>query len=427
MKHTIRLFVLTLIAFSATARLAQAQGLVTEEYFRQLGMPDQVATVAPPAADDEQKYNFAVGPLRFNVAAGVGFEFNDNVTLKDSGKESDFIFRPSLTLDGYWTLSELNTLRFSLGVSYAKYLEHSEFDTRGILLSPSSALAFSIHVGNFIITLRDQFSYQEDPLDNPVLSGVAIYRRFENTAGIQVDWPLSDTIRATFGYNHYNLFTFQQVFKQLDRSVDSVYIKPSVAISPSVTVGVDASASWVKFSAPIQNDGRNYLVGPFVEVNFSEATKAYVEAGYQLFEFDRPSGKGGVTDSRDSSSWYGRAEITNQTSEAITQRVMASKTAEVGFGSNYYELYHLEYGAAWRITPALTLDPTAFIEYYKTSDQNATFGEKAWRFGVAVGARYALSPSLTLGADYRFVLKNSNAPSSDYRQNVALLSLYYNF
>src|SRR5438067_743241 len=118
MKNTLRLLSLTLIALAATPRLTHAQGLVTEEYFRQLGMPDQLATVTAPPPEEEERYNFAVGPVRVNVAAGVGIEFNDNIMLSDRNKQSDFIFRPSLTLDGYWTLSDLNTLRFSLGVSY---------------------------------------------------------------------------------------------------------------------------------------------------------------------------------------------------------------------------------------------------------------------------------------------------------------------
>src|SRR5437588_2703920 len=243
MKNKLCLLSLTLAFLTGLSHTSRAQGLVTEEYFRQLGMPDQVATVLPPAPEEEERYNFAVGPMRFNVAAGVAIEYNDNITLAETEKESDFILRPSLTLDGYWKLTELNTLRLSLGVSYAKYFNHSEFDTRGILLSPSSELAFSIHVGNIVVTLRDHFSYQEDPLQNPVLSGIATYRRFENTAGIQVDWPATDTVKVTVGYNHYNLWTYQTQFEQLDRSVDSIYLKPSIAISPSVTVGVDASVS----------------------------------------------------------------------------------------------------------------------------------------------------------------------------------------
>lgn len=424
MKNTFRLLLIAFVAIIATPRLARAQGLVTEEYFRQLGMPDQLATVTPPTPETEERYNFAVGPFRFNIAAGVGLEYNDNITLAEHSKQSDFILRPSLTLDGYWTLSEVNTLRFSLGISYAKYFNHSQFDTRGILVSPSSALALSVHAGNFIITIRDQFTYQEDPIQNPTLSNVSNYQRFENTAGIQVNWPASETVTVIAGYDHYNMWAFQNQYDQLTRTTESVYIRPSVAVSPSVTVGLDVSASFVKFDKAIQNDGNSYLVGPFAQITLTEATQAYIEAGYQLFEFDQT---GSINDNSNSSSWYGRLQITNKLSEAITQRLSASKSAEVGYGTNFYDLYHVEYGAVWQMTPSMTLDPTVFWEHYQTSSDTTTTAESASRFGFALGLRYALTPTLTLGADYRFVLKDSNVPNSNYRQNVALLSLYYNF
>ena len=53
--------------------------------------------------------------------------------------------------------------------------------------------------------------------------------------------------------------------------------------------------------------------------------------------------------------------------------------------------------------------------------------ETANRFGAALGLRYVLTPSVTLGADYRFVWKDSNLPDAGYEQDMVLVSLYYNF
>ena len=61
-------------------------------------------------AEESDKYNFAVGPVRFAIAAGFGIEFNDNITLADHARESDWILRPSLDLAATWRLSDLNTL-----------------------------------------------------------------------------------------------------------------------------------------------------------------------------------------------------------------------------------------------------------------------------------------------------------------------------
>lgn len=410
---------LALTALS-TSILASTLALAQDEYFRELNSPRQIAPVVQLNPQEEDKYNLAIGSLRFNVAAGAGIEYNDNIDLSDDNRRSDFIFRPSLNIDSVWPINEFNTLRFSLGLSYAKYFEHSEFDTRGILISPNSEIALTARVGAVDITFRDRFSYQEDPFDIAVLSRVAKYRRFENLAGIQLDWDVNPALHLTAGYNHYNLWTRDDAFESQDRSIDTLFIRPAVKLSPAITVGGNASVSWVNYQHDILNDGRSYMVGPFVDVALTQTTRFYLEAGYQRFDFDD---SGIVTDSEDSNSYYVKTEINNRLTDVFNHRLSFSKTTETGFASNFYDLYHLEYAADWRITPSLVLDPLAFYEHYETSDN----GEEADRYGTALGLRYVLSPSLTLGADYRFILKDSNLENSDYYQNVVLLSLFYNF
>ena len=62
-----------------------------------------------------------------------------------------------------WPITQLNTLKLDLGVGYAFYLDHSEYNTNGLLLSPGSQLAFDIFVGDFRINIHDRFSLEQDP------------------------------------------------------------------------------------------------------------------------------------------------------------------------------------------------------------------------------------------------------------------------
>ncbi len=422
-----------------------------QEYFNRIDTPSDLTTVQTPSAENqaqsqenpadnvsmsnlgtapqapggEDKYNMSLGPMRFGIAVGVGFEYNTNVNLGPSGQEiSDWAFRPSLTLDSTYALNESNTLHLSIGASYAKYFDHSEFDTRGVLISPNSVLALTSHLGPVALTVRDRFSYQEDTFDEPTLSGVAVYRRIENQVGIQADWAVNENWELTGGYDHYNLWTFDSEFSSLQRSIDTVYIKPSYQIMPSVKVGLDASASIVRFSESVQNNGNNYMLGPFADITLGQNTHAYVEAGYQDFHFDN---NGTIADKSNANTWYARAEIDNRLTESLSQRLSFTRSAEIGFGSNFYELYHLEYAADWKITESLVLDPSIFYEHYSTSAPLNNVGEKADRYGAAIGLRYIYNASITLGLDYRYVYKNSDLPDLDYRQNLVLLSLYYNF
>ncbi len=411
--------------------------------------PSGLAPLDPQeVVEEEDDYNFAIGPVRFSLAAGFGVEVNDNITLSDDDRQSDVILRPSLSLDAAWRLSDMNTLRLTIGASYAKYLSNSEYDTDGILLSPTSELAFSFLLGDVKFTIRDRFSYQEDPYDIAVLSNIARYRRFENQVGVQVDWEANSALTLSGGYDHYNLWARDDIFADQDRSIDTIFFKPSYAISPTLRVGVNTAASYISFTDSDRGDGYNLLVGPFIEWQLSAYTNMYLEAGYQRLELDgngysnnnlvnailddqgfnqtasREFLDDNVDDDSGGNSFYVRFELNNEPSENFKHRLSASKTSEIGFYSSSYDLYHVEYGADWKVIRDTSISPTVFYEYYETS---GSFSEEAHRVGAAIGVRHHLTNSITLGLDYRFLAKESNVPQSDYYQNLAFFSIFYKF
>ncbi|MEA3211513.1 MAG: hypothetical protein QOE70_4570 [Chthoniobacter sp.] len=421
------------------------------EYSYEEGSPSGLRPLRPgqeltnvEQLEEEEKYNFAIGPLRFSFAAGVGLEWNDNINLSDKNRESDFIFRPTIDLESRWRLSELNTLRFSVQASYAKYFDHSELDTDGILLSPNSELALTFFIASLKFTVRDRFSYQEDTYDIPELSNVARYKRYENQAGINMDWQINQQLDLSLGYDHYNLWSAGgQQFDDQDRSIDTVYARPAVQITPALQVGLNAAYSYIDFQTDERSDGYNLLVGPFLQLQISDYTNLYLEGGYQDLAYDgasdfvnstfgglsltpaqQASVNGQARDTSDSSTWYLKFEIQNKPSDFFRHRLSASKTSEIGFATNFYDLYHVEYDAEWKVTEKTDIGPAIFYEHYETSGSGA---EKADRYGATFGVRQHLSNSLTLGLDYRFLLKNSNLPDADYYQNLAFLSLYYKF
>ncbi|MBC8165661.1 MAG: hypothetical protein H7Y20_07305 [Bryobacteraceae bacterium] len=404
--------------------------------------PGQDLTAVEEAEEDD-RYNFAIGPVHFGIAAGIGIEFNDNITFSDDDRISDFVLRPILDLGATWRLSELNTLRFDVGVSYAKYLEHSEYDTDGVLVSPSSELALTFFLGQIEFTVRDRLSYQEDPYDIPTLSDVAVYGRWENQAGIAMDWGINESVNLIVGYDHYNLWTTGDDFRLQDRAIDTLYIRPGVQLTPAVKVGLSASLSYIAFEDDARSDGEALLVGPFVQWQVSEYTNIYLEAGFQEINYDDASNYNDDTivalgldrddaaavreilqDTDNSSTYYIKLEINNRPAENFSHRLSFSKTTEIGFTSNFFDLYHVEYNADWKCLPNTEIGPIFFYEHYTTSND---FGETANRFGAAFGVRHHLSNSLTLGLDYRFILKESDVAGADYYQNLAFLSLYYKF
>ena len=385
----------------------------------------------------EEKYNFRLGLVDFIVAAGVGVEFNDNITLASSDEISDIIIRPEFNIDGVLRVSELNTLRFGLGLGYAKYIDNSQFDSDSIIVSPTSALVWSVKSGNVTFTVRERLSYQEDSFALTTASNVATFKRWENQAGFEIDWDATEYARVSVGFDRFDLWAKDDTFSSQDRSINTVFLRPSVDVNPRVTVGLNGSVSWITYKQDIQADGKTLLVGPFMQVKVSEATDFYAEVGWQKANFDGGTiqqqetrdANGAIVlpeirDTEDSQQMYFKTQITNRPSEHFRHTFTASRTAESGLGSNFYDLYHFEYSADWLIRENTSITPTAFYEMYETSGNQP---EDATRLGFALGIHHMLSNSLTIGLDYRFLTKDSNLPNSDFKQNLGMFSVYYKF
>jgi len=424
--------------------------VVPSDYSYQDGSPSGLRDLQPgqemalpDEMEDADRYNFALGNFRFGLAVGAGLEWNDNITLSENNRISDFVFRPVVNLEALWQLSDLNTLRFNIGLSYAKYFENSQYDTEGVLISPTSDLAFTFFLGSVKFTLRDRISYQEDTYDVAPLSNTAVYGRWENQAGIEAEWAVNQSFNIALGYDHYNLWATDDEFALQDRAIDTVFIRPGVQLNPAIKVGLNASYSHINFDSSDRSDGYNLLAGPFIEWQVSEYTNLYLEGGYQALQYDGPSDYNNdainalglssddaaavqdiLQDDSNSSSYYAKFEINNRPSEFFRHRLSFSRTAEVGFASNFYELYHVEYNADWKVVERLEIGPTLFYEHYNTSGSES---EEADRIGAAIGLRYHFSSSVTLGLDYRYIWKDSNLEGANYYQNLAFLSLYYKF
>ena len=385
-------------------------------------------------ARDDKDYNIRIGMLDLSLAAGIGFEFNDNIALSEFNRQSDIIFRPQFDIEGAIRFSETSRLRLGVGLSYAKYFEHSRYDSDSILISPTSAIAWTAEMGAFKVTIRERIAYQEDPFDQPTLN-VANYRRWENQAGIQVDWDANQYTKISVGYDRYDLWTTDPAYAAIDHSINTVFFRPSFQAGPRFNVGLNASYSMFDYKSPSHSDGHSLLVGPFVRWKVNDFTDVYAEVGFQQSSFDNSTVftivdriTGAVTgsglDNEEGSSWYAKVDIVNRPTENIRQKLSFSKTAELGYQSNFYDLYHVEYSIDFKIHEKTTLRPTFFYEFYKTSGPAA---EEAHRFGAALGLYHVFSENFTAGIDYRYLVKDSNQNGADYYQNLGMLSLYYKF
>jgi len=96
-----------------------------------------------------------------------------------------------------WQLSQDNVIRLNLGAGYVKYANYQQFDSSSVAIAPDSELAFDIYAGDFKFTIFDQFSIQQNPIDEIDLSRVVRFGRLQNSAGLNVTWALNKVIKTT--------------------------------------------------------------------------------------------------------------------------------------------------------------------------------------------------------------------------------------
>jgi putative beta-barrel porin BBP2 len=433
-RWSVRRFSLALIApLLFAAPLVRGQDAVRPS------LAGEAAAEARRQSLDHVPYNLLVGPVRFRFSATAGLEYNDNVNVSEVDEQEDFIFRPQVNFNALWPITQLNTLRFDIGVGYAFYLDHSEYNTNDILLAPGSQLSFDVFVGDFRINFHDRFSLEQDPISEPQVSNVADYGRFQNTAGVSVLWDLNKAV-VTLGYDHYTFLATNDDFKYLDRNSEMLTGTVSVAATSTTGVGVEASYVYNRYDEDLLNDSDTFSIGGFVETQLTNYLKMRVAGGYQMIDMQGedvrlgpfppgflPNGETFLVfnDSANLDDYYVNVLLSHRINAAITQQLSAGHEAQLGINSNYIKLNYVRHTATWNVINRTLLATELFYE--DAEDSGGYIDEHLHRYGGALSIGYQLTPHVTLGARYQYTQKDSDVPLRDYKQNRVSLDGTYSF
>jgi hypothetical protein len=423
-----------------------ASGLVAQDAIRP-SLAGEESSEARKQDVSRIPYNLMLGPIRFRVSATVGVEYNDNINLSDEGtvvvqtitgpvvehvkKEDDVIVTPTVNFDAIWPITQLNTLRLDLGLSYAFYLDHSNADTNAILITPNSELAFDIFVGDFRINIHDRMSLQQDPIQEGALSNVVDYGRFENTAGISVLWDLNK-ILVTLGYDHYNYVSTVNDFDYLNRNSEIVSGSVEWLVTPTIGIGPEGNAVFTRYEHTGLNDNTDYSVGGFLETEITNNLKIRLAGGYQHIDFDHNF----VTffvgpfafifpDHKDLSDYYANVLIGHRINAVISQSISAGHENQLGVDSNWIRLNYVRHTVSWNIIRSTLLSTEFFFE--DANESGGFINEHFHRFGGAVTVGYQLTPHVTLGVRYQGTSKDSDVVLRDYMQNRVSVDGTYSF
>ena len=442
-----RIALALLVPLLCAASIARAQDAIRPS------LAGESAAEARRQSIDKIPYNLQLGPIKFRFSASVGIEYNDNINLAEDGSvvfitpsgpvairtspQEDFILRPQVNVNALWPITQLNTLKLDLGVGYAFYLDHSNYNTNGVLVNPGSQIAFDIFVNDFRINIHDRFSLEQDPVAEVALSNVADYGRFQNTAGISVLWDLNKAV-ATFGYDHYTFISTTSAFDYLDRQAEIVSGTLAFTPSSTMTVGIEGSFIHTYYDQNILNDSDTFSVGGFMETQLTSYLKLRVAGGYQKIEFDNT---GLVNDAHDLNDYYANALLSHRVNSVLTHSLSVGHETQLGVNSNYVKLNYARHTANWNILFHTLLSTELFYEDADDSggsgplflpipgvpNINPFVAEHIHRYGGAITLGYQLTPHVTLGLRYQYTQKDSDQPLRDYRQNRVAFDGTYSF
>src|SRR4030081_902352 len=334
-----RITLVFLLPFLCAGSVARSQDVVRPS------LAGEAAAEARRQDIEHIPYNLLMGPIRFRVSATLGVEYNDNINLAEVNTQEDVIIRPQVNVNAIWPVTQLNTLRLDLGLGYAFYVDHSNADTSGVLISPGSQLAFDIFIGDFRINFHERPSLQQDPIAELALSNVVDYGRFENTGGVSVLWDLNK-ILLSLGYDHYNYVSLVSDFDYLDRNAEEFSGSVQFMVASTTGIGVEGYGVLTDYDKTLLNDNIDYAVGGFLETQLSSNLKLRIAGGAQWIDFDDrtvrlflPIAPGIVAavpflDHKSVMDYYANILLTHRLNATIKQTISAGHENQLGVNSN---------------------------------------------------------------------------------------------
>jgi len=388
-------------------------------------------------------YNMKLGPVLFDVTGSIDSEFNDNIGLTNSGKMSDFLITPEVGIGIRWPVTESNTLSFNTSIGYTRYIEHPRFSSNDVLVSPDSELAFNVFVGDFKFTFHDDFSYQQDPVNEGAFSNVVTFDRFENDAGVTGVWDLNEIV-LTLAYDHINLFStgIQDSggnnlpnTNLLDFSADQVSGAAEFHVTSTLSGGVEATASLRQYDY-LSGDYTQLTAGPFARVQISQYLRAQLSAGYETIHSPGDMLQPGQilpsnvytpgSDAGTQDGWYADLTFDHQVNKYFIHHLSLGHQLELGLLGDQSEVYYANYTASWKVNTFLNLALT--LGYQDADEKGALVQVSNYSmFNAGLQASFPITKSISGALLYQFNDKFASDDAQSYEQNEVGLNLTYQF
>lgn len=442
---------------------------------------------SPIAYSQTEDYNIKIGDLLLDFSVYGEYTYNDNVTTIPEGvvdrfdptiigPRSDYILGFGADVGINWQISDNNTLGLVVGVKYEDYSELDYLDSKNTFFSvtPESEVDLTVLVGPVEFRVYDKFGYTvsgsnaalveviEDDQGEvegeglPIVRGRSIsvqvdrYAAWTNEIGIE-GLAILNPLEWTIGLRRYDLIPDDndgdenvdelggtggleddrwEFTNRTETIIDSQIYYP---LGRDNGAGIFGSYTENDYNEDILADSEGWQIGAVVDWTLGERTVFSANVGYSFREFDeentltfREEDGGGLADILESEVVFYSFEILNLVGESLNHKLTYTKGVGLGRVTNE----QITETMAWDFTfeGIRNVDLNGGFRWINADDSGPDqFAEHYDLFMATVGLSVVITESLNCQISYRYLDKDSDNNDRDYKQNLATLSLHYDF
>lgn len=402
-----------------SGKVAQAQP--------QDSLAGEAAAQAVKRSIEAEQDNLHLGPVRVQMGASLAASYTDNVFYSNTKKE-DVVINPEVDLGALWPITQLNTLRLSLGLGYEWYLKNHVLNSDAPLVNPGSELELNLFVGNFRIRPHERFSYQESLFYNSLFADdvrfynfndIGTFARLDNLAGVDVDWDMNKIV-LSLTYNHEDFDSYTAAFDYLTRASEWFTGSASYALGDKIRAGLESQASVHHYASQAAlNDNWRVRGGPYAEADLPGNLNLRGGGGYDTAQFDAPADA-----NNNFQTYYAYARV-RQELRLFTHSLRAGHEHVLGENANNLRTTYVRYSIESPIVEHLQLEGDLSVNFAR--EFGGAFDEKFTYYGAGLRVEYPFHKHLTANLGYEFRLKESNLPLRDFDRNRVSLQVIYTF
>jgi len=366
-------------------------------------------------------YTVKDGDFILQVTPSLEVDWNDNVILNKTDPQSDFILTPLISLNAMYPVSTRNLLTLSIDGGYNDYLDHD--DLSRWYLGSGSELSFDLYIKDFVINFHDQFHYTQDSAQEAAVANTGTYGTYGNTAGLSGTWDLEDIV-LTLGYDHKNTDSTSAQFNNMDGSSEMALARAGLKLHPTLTAGVEGSASFATYEQAQLNDYQSYSGGVYGDWQPGSFFTVDPRIGYTIFDSSQTST---LIKAQNLATWYADLTIKHQATDFLSYSLSAGREIRPGTQSEFLADSYVRPSLNWTFIKDVTLGTSLFYEHgseyggLQSSDAETSYD---W-YGGSLSVSYSPTKRIKLSLNYRLTLRSSNVASREYTQNMVGLQISY--